>query len=65
MTIARQVKDGTFQSRIIEEHMADGAIAVVFNPGLEGKIPADVRSAIEKTEAAIRSGDLKVPTAEF
>lgn len=65
VAVAREVKDGTFTSRIIEEHMADGAIAVVFNPALETHIPADVRTAIQATEAAIRSGALKVPTAEF
>jgi len=65
VTIARQVKDGTFKSRIIEEHMANGAIAVVYNPALVGKIPADVRSHVDATEAAIRAGTLKVPTAEF
>ncbi|MCC6764254.1 MAG: BMP family protein [Deltaproteobacteria bacterium] len=65
VAIAREVKDGTFKSRIIEEHMADGAVAVVFNPALEGKIPADVRNALLRTEAAIRAGELKVPTAAF
>ncbi|MCC6847173.1 MAG: BMP family protein [Deltaproteobacteria bacterium] len=65
VAVAREVKDHTFTSRIIEEHMADGAIAVVFNPALETKIPADVRNAIRETEAAIRAGELKVPTAEF
>ncbi len=65
VTVARAVKAGTFESRIIEEHMADGAIAVVYNPALGAKIPADVRSAVDATEAAIRAGTLKVPTAEF
>jgi len=65
VTVARAVKTGTFESRIIEEHMADGAIAVVYNPALAAKIPTDVRSAVDATEAAIRSGTVKVPTAEF
>lgn len=65
VAVARQVKDGTFKARIIEEHMADGAISVVYNPALESKIPADVRSTVAKTEAGIRDGSVKVPTAEF
>jgi basic membrane lipoprotein Med (substrate-binding protein (PBP1-ABC) superfamily) len=65
VTVARAVKAGTFESRIIEEHMADGAIAVVYNPALAARIPADVRSVVDATEAAIRGGTLKVPTAEF
>ena len=65
VAVAREVKDGTFKSRIIEKHMADGAIAVVYNPALAAKIPADVRGLVDATEAAIRAGTLKVPTAEF
>ncbi len=65
VTVARAVKAGTFESRIIEEHMADGAIAVVYNPALASKIPAEVRAAVDQTEAAIRAGTMKVPTAEF
>ena len=65
VAIAREVKDGTFKSRIIEKHMADGAIAVVYSPTLATKIPADVRGLVDATEAAIRAGSLKVPTAEF
>ena len=65
VAVAREVKEGTFKSRIIEEHMADGAIAVVYSPTLAVKIPADVRGLADATEAAIRAGSLKVPTAEF
>lgn len=65
VAIARQVKDGTFKSRVIEEHMADGAIALVYNPALLTKIPADVHSLVAQTEAGIRAGSVKVPTAEF
>jgi basic membrane lipoprotein Med (substrate-binding protein (PBP1-ABC) superfamily) len=65
VAVAREVKDGAFKSRIIEEHMKDGAIGVVYNPALVGKIPSDVHNLIQQTEAAIRAGTLKVPTAEF
>jgi basic membrane protein A and related proteins len=65
VAVAREVKDGTFRSRIIEEHMADGTIAVVYSPTLAAKIPADVRGLVDQTEAAIRAGTIKVPTAEF
>jgi basic membrane lipoprotein Med (substrate-binding protein (PBP1-ABC) superfamily) len=65
VAVAREVKDGTFVSRIIEKRMADGAISVVYSPVLATKIPADVRGLVDTTEAAIRAGTLKVPTAEF
>ncbi len=65
VAVAREVKDGTFRGRVIEKHMADGTIAVVYNPALAAKIPADVRAAVDATTAAVRAGSLKVPTAEF
>jgi basic membrane protein A len=65
VAVAREVRDGTFESRVIEKHLADGAISVVYNPALESRIPADVRGIIAATEAGIRDGTVKVPTAEF
>jgi basic membrane lipoprotein Med (substrate-binding protein (PBP1-ABC) superfamily) len=65
VAVAREVKDGGFKGRIIEKHLADGSISVVYNPALAAKIPADVRGLVDATEAAIRDGSLKVPTAEF
>ncbi|MEO6029271.1 MAG: BMP family protein [Candidatus Binatia bacterium] len=65
VAVAREVKDGSFKSRIIEKHMADGAIGVVYSPTLEVKIPVDIRTKVDATAAAIVAGTLKVPTAEF
>jgi basic membrane lipoprotein Med (substrate-binding protein (PBP1-ABC) superfamily) len=65
VAVAREIKDGEFKSRIIEKRMADGAISVVYNPALLTKVPADVHSLVAATEAGIREGKVKVPTAEF
>jgi basic membrane protein A and related proteins len=65
VAIAREVQDGTFKARVIEKRIADGAITVVYSPTLAVKIPADVRAFVNESEAAIRAGTLKVPTAEF
>jgi basic membrane protein A len=65
VAVAREVRDGQFKGRIIEKRMADGSISVVYNPALAAKIPVDVRTLVDATEAAIRSGNVKVPTAEF
>jgi basic membrane protein A and related proteins len=65
VAVAREVQSGSFSGRIIEKRMADGSISVVYNPALVAKIPADVRGRVDATEAAIRAGSLKVPTAEF
>jgi basic membrane lipoprotein Med (substrate-binding protein (PBP1-ABC) superfamily) len=65
VAVAREVKDGTFRARVIERTMADGAIAVVYNPALESAIPPQVRTAVAATESAVRDRTLRVPTAEF
>jgi basic membrane lipoprotein Med (substrate-binding protein (PBP1-ABC) superfamily) len=65
VSVAREVMDGSFKSRIIEKHMADGSIAVVYSPTIGHKVPVDIRTKLDATEAAIRAGTLKVPTAEF
>ena len=65
VAVAREVKDGTFQARIIERTMKDGTIAISYNPALVAKIPADVSLAVAATEKAVREGTLTVPTAEF
>jgi basic membrane protein A and related proteins len=63
--VAREVKDGTFQARVIERTMADGSIKVVYNPDLAPAIPPEVRAAADATEAAVRDREIAVPTAEF
>ena len=65
VAIAREVAEKRFHARAIEETMADGAIAVVYNPALERKIPPAVRAAADATEAAVRAGTLAVPSVEF
>ena len=65
VAVAREVKDDTFIGRVIEKRMADGAISVIYSPTLAVKIPADIRGLVDRTEAEIRAGTLKVPTAEF
>jgi basic membrane protein A and related proteins len=63
--IARQVKDGHFEAKIERMGMADGAVAVVYNPALEARIPEAVKWRLSDARAAILAGSLQVPTAEF
>jgi len=63
--IARQVKDGRFEAKIKRMGMAEGAVAVVYNPALEARIPEDVKWRLGDARAAILAGSLQVPTAEF
>jgi basic membrane lipoprotein Med (substrate-binding protein (PBP1-ABC) superfamily) len=65
VAIAREVRDGTFHSRIIERTMADGSISVVYNPTLAHAIPPAIRAAVDATEEAVRRRAVTVPTAEF
>jgi len=65
VAIAREVQQHTFRARVIERTMADGSISVVYNPALASVIPADVRAAVDMTTAAVRAGELTVPSVEF
>jgi basic membrane lipoprotein Med (substrate-binding protein (PBP1-ABC) superfamily) len=65
VTVARQVKDGTFVAKIEKLGMKDGVIALVYNPALASRIPPDARARLEATQAEIFSGKLVVPSAEF
>lgn len=44
--------------------MKDGGSEMVLNPGLESKIPRNVKDAVEKTKGQIMSGELVVPYSE-
>jgi basic membrane lipoprotein Med (substrate-binding protein (PBP1-ABC) superfamily) len=59
--IAREVKDGSFRGRRIEWTRRDGIVKLVWNPALAGRVPEKVRQAIDKLDAEIASGALKVP----
>ncbi|MBI3770870.1 MAG: BMP family protein [Deltaproteobacteria bacterium] len=63
VAVARDVKDGRFQARPIEETMADGTIAVVYNPALAAVVPADVRHDVDALAAAVRARTVAVPYA--
>jgi basic membrane lipoprotein Med (substrate-binding protein (PBP1-ABC) superfamily) len=65
VALAREVRDGTFHSRIIERTMADGSISVAYNPTLAHAIPPEIRAAVDATEHAVRTRTITVPTAEF
>lgn len=63
--VAREVKDRRFQGKVDRLGMKDGVVALVLNPQLESRIPADLKARVERARAAIIAGSLEVPTAEF
>src|SRR5215470_8544408 len=65
LTVARQVKDGSFVARIEKLGMKEGVVSLVYNPALEKRIPADAKERVDAAQRAILSGTLVVPSAEF
>ena len=65
VAVAREVKEGRFHARVIEERMPDDAIEVVYNPGLAAVIPADVRRDVDALTEAVRAGTVTVPYAKL
>lgn len=65
VTVARQVKDGTFEPKIEQLGMRDGVVSLVYNPALIDRIPSDAKARVDAAERAIRAGTLEVPSAEL
>jgi basic membrane protein A and related proteins len=65
VNVAKQVKDGTFVTKIEKMGIKDGVVALVYNPALAGRIPPEARAKVEAAQAGILSGKLVVPSAEF
>ncbi len=65
VTVAEQVKGGTFVAQIEKLGMRDGVVSLAINPKLAGRIPADVAARVEAARQQILAGTLRVPAAEF
>ncbi len=65
VTVAKQVKEGTFVARIEKLGMKDGVVSLVYNPALGDRIPAAARARVDAAQRDILSGKLAVPSAEF
>lgn len=65
LTVARQVKDGTFVAQVEKLGMADGVVTLEYNSALADRVPAEVRTRIDAARQAILAGSLVPPSAEF
>ena len=65
VTVAKQVKDGTFVAQIEKLGMKDGVVSLVYNPALVDRIPAEAKARVDAAQRDILSGKLVVPSAEF
>lgn len=65
LTLAKAVKDGSYNGSIVLMGMEHGTIDYVVNPALKDKLTPAVLASIEETRARILSGALTVPKDEF
>ncbi len=60
LTVAREVKDGTFGGRVISLGMNDDVVTLVLNPTIIAHIPLAARKAVDSVRALMRQGDFSV-----
>ena len=60
LTIAKQVKAGTFKPGVIELGEASHVVTLVLNPALESRIPAAARQRIDSLQQRMLTGQLTV-----
>jgi len=60
LKIAKEVKAGTFQPRVVEFGEADHVVTLVLNPALQSKIPSLAKARIDSTQALMLDGKLTI-----
>jgi basic membrane protein A len=60
LELAREAKNGTFTGRVVAQGLASGCVGFVWNPVLEGRVPAEVKTRVAEARGKIESGALKV-----
>ena len=65
LTVARQVKDGDFRSRVIYLGTSTGVVKLVMNPALESLVPKSLTARLDSTQSAIVAGTVRPPRLEF
>jgi basic membrane protein A len=56
MTVAEEVKQGTFGGRVVEFGAKSGVVELVLNPTTESRIPAPTRASIDSVRGRIHAG---------
>lgn len=65
LTLAEQVKAGTYKGAITLMGMQDGAIDFVFNPAIQSKLTPESIKKVDEAKEKIKKGELVVPKDEF
>ena len=60
LTVAREVKAGTFKARVVELGEASGVVTLVMNPAAISRIPADARARIDSLQTRMLAGQYTV-----
>ncbi len=56
LMLAREVRDGGFQARVVTFDARSGVVRLIVNPAVESRIPAPVRAQVDSLQAAILAG---------
>jgi basic membrane lipoprotein Med (substrate-binding protein (PBP1-ABC) superfamily) len=65
LRVAREVKAGGFEPRVVRLGLDTKVVTLVLNPALAARIPAEVRAQVDSAERAIEAGTLKpLPEAQ-
>ena len=60
LTIAREVKAGTFKPGVIELGEQSRVVTLVFNPTVSSRIPGSARASIDSLQTRMESGSFHV-----
>jgi basic membrane protein A len=62
LTIAKEVKAGTFKSRVFEMGEASHVVTLVLNPAIASRIPAAARARIDSLQTKMLAGEYSIHT---
>lgn len=65
LRIAREVRDGSFNPRVVAMGSRDDVVLWVANPATAERIPAAVRRQVDSLQATMRAGTFDVPGLEY
>lgn len=63
LSVARRVRDRTFNPGIIKLGMREQVVDLILNPRLTSRIPSTTRRAVDSTRALIAAGTFSLPAA--
>ena len=63
LTLAKDIKSGTFQPRVVALEISSGVVRLVLNPTTRDQIPPSALAMVDSVTQAIASGALIIPVA--